>query len=343
MRLGKSGPRRPISVGQLARHIDGAHLHAVLRERAGLVRADDRGGSERFDARQMAHERRRAAMRCAPIASASVTVGQQPFRHVRDDDADREHQAHAQRQADEVADDEDQNADRDRQHCDEAAEDGDLLLQRRRCVGGRLGEARDVAERRVHAGREDERLCFAGHHDRAGQQDVAAVQQVTFGVGAACHARPAAASPVTVALFTRTPNASSSRQSAGTSSPALRKITSPGTTSSDGMTTTEPSRRARTLMRQQPLQGGHRPLRPVFLPEGKGPVDQNDGHDGDAERGHALAGRVDVGDEGQHGGTPQEHREEMGELADEPQRHGNASDALDPIRSELREAAVSLR
>jgi hypothetical protein len=33
----------------------------------------------------------------------------------------------------------------------------------------------------------------------------------------------------------------------------------------------------------------------------------------------------------------------MGELADEPQRHWNASDALDPIRSKLREAAVGLR
>ncbi len=53
-------------------------------------------------------------------------------------------------------------------------------------------------------------------------------------------------SPVTVALFTRTPNPSTSRQSAGTSSPAVRQMTSPGTTSSDGITTTAPSRCALT-------------------------------------------------------------------------------------------------
>jgi hypothetical protein len=56
----------------------------------------------------------------------------------------------------------------------------------------------------------------------------------------------ARASPVTVALFTRTLNASISRQSAGTLSPALNRITSPGTTSSDGITVTTPSRCALT-------------------------------------------------------------------------------------------------
>ena len=50
------------------------------------------------------------------------------------------------------------------------------------------------------------------------------------------------ASPVTVARFARTPNASIRRQSAGTLSPALNVMTSPGTISSDGITTTAPSR-----------------------------------------------------------------------------------------------------
>ena len=54
------------------------------------------------------------------------------------------------------------------------------------------------------------------------------------------------ASPVTVALLTRTPKPSTSRQSAGTSSPAVRKMTSPGTTSSDASTTVVPFRSALT-------------------------------------------------------------------------------------------------
>ena len=53
-------------------------------------------------------------------------------------------------------------------------------------------------------------------------------------------------SPVTVALFTRTPKASIRRQSAGTSSPSSSRITSPGTTSGAGISSTLPSRNAFT-------------------------------------------------------------------------------------------------
>ena len=169
-----------------------------------------------------------------------------------------------------------------------------------------------MAERRVHARRKN----------RAVASPVSTVVPASRTLrdrsrslsGAAWRSRETGlASPVNVALFTRTPNASSNRQSAGTSSPAERKITSPGTTSSDGMTTTRTITARAHATGQQPLQGGHRPLRPVFLPEGKGAVDQNDGHDGHAERAHALTWGVEVGTERQRGGTPQQRREDMRE------------------------------
>ena len=53
-------------------------------------------------------------------------------------------------------------------------------------------------------------------------------------------------SPVTVALLTRTENASITRQSAATKSPASSAITSPGTRSAAGLCSKTPSRITRT-------------------------------------------------------------------------------------------------
>jgi hypothetical protein len=94
------------------------------------------------------------------------------------------------------------------------------------------------------------RLRFAGGQRRAGEQDVAASQQVIL-VADAGVPRHRPGFSVTVALFTRTPNASSTRQSAGTSSPALNRITSPARVSSAGSTTTVALALRSHLMRQQ--------------------------------------------------------------------------------------------
>ena len=53
-------------------------------------------------------------------------------------------------------------------------------------------------------------------------------------------------SPVTVALLTRTENASIKRQSAGAISPASKAITSPGTSSAAGLCSKTPLRKTRT-------------------------------------------------------------------------------------------------
>ena len=57
-----ASPRIPARVGvghrdEPAGHVDRSHVHAVLRQRAGLVGADHRGRSQCLDAREVTHER----------------------------------------------------------------------------------------------------------------------------------------------------------------------------------------------------------------------------------------------------------------------------------------------
>ena len=72
----------------------------VLRERAGLVGANDRGAAERFDGGQMADQR--VAFRHALRAHRERQRDgrEQPLRHVRHDDADGENEVLPKRQPD---------------------------------------------------------------------------------------------------------------------------------------------------------------------------------------------------------------------------------------------------
>ena len=144
---------------------------------------------------------------------------------------------------------------------------------------------------------------------------------------------------MTVALFTRTPNASSSRQSAGTSSPAVRKITSPGTTSSGGITTTTPLPLHSDLMRQQTLQRVHRLFGSMLLPERKRAVDHDDADDRERERGHPLPRHLEVGDEGQERSQPEQDGEEVRELREETEDDRRLPEPLDAVGSELEPAS----
>ncbi len=63
-------------------------------------------------------------MRCAPMASDSVTVGSSPSRHDRDGDADREEEPVRRRRADEKGDQEEPDADADGDRRDASARRG---------------------------------------------------------------------------------------------------------------------------------------------------------------------------------------------------------------------------
>ena len=174
-----------------------------------------------------------------------------------------------------------------------------------------------LPERGVHPGREYQRLCFTARHRRAGQQDVPASQQVRLPVAGRASRETGRASPVIVALLTRTPNASTSRQSAGTSSPARQKDHVAGHDvlgrEHDGCAV----RAASYLVRKQSLQRRHRLLGAVLLPEREGAVDENHGDDGSRKHRHSLTRHLTVGDERQERSDPQQAGEEVGELREE--------------------------
>jgi len=97
----------------------------------------------------------------------------------------------------------------------------------------------------MRASREDEGLRFAGDERSAGEVPARSVLWLCIGSGSlhgSASREAGSDSPVTVALFTRTPNASTSRQSAGRMSPASSRIRSPGTRSLAGSSRTAPER-----------------------------------------------------------------------------------------------------
>ena len=74
----------------------------------------------------------------------------------------------------------------------------------------------------------------------------------------------------------------------------------------------------RHFVRQQLLKGEECRLGAVLLPEGKQSIHDNDGDDGHAERPHALSWLTRIRQEGEHPRDPQDDREEVRELPQEP-------------------------
>jgi hypothetical protein len=67
-------------------------LHAVLGESSGLVGTDDRRRSERLDRREPLDEGAAPRKRGNADSERERDRGQQTFRNVRDDQADREYE-----------------------------------------------------------------------------------------------------------------------------------------------------------------------------------------------------------------------------------------------------------
>ena len=91
------------------------------------------------------------------------------------------------------------------------------------------------------------------------------------------------------------------------------------------------------LLRQQLAQRDHGLLGPVFLPEGKETIDDDDADDGNTEPGHALAGIEMLGEKGQRGAYPQDDGKKVGEFARKREQQVLATDFLDVVRPELRQ------
>ncbi len=164
------GPRRPLrrrrwGLDELPGRPHPRHLHAVLRERSGLVRADDGDRAQRLHRRQPAHER--VALRHLP--------GPHGQRHGHDRrqrlgnrghrEAHRREEHERQGLPAQQAGDEHDRADAECRERQALAEVRQAPLQRGLALGGGLEELGDAAQFRGHAGcRGDSAPATVGDH-----------------------------------------------------------------------------------------------------------------------------------------------------------------------------------
>ena len=134
------------------------HGHAVFRQRAGLVGADDGDGTEGFDGRQLADQRMALEHPAAAQRQRGGDDGRQAFWHHGDEQADGGQQHVAERLAAEQT---------DREQGQRRAQSGDgevpahlrqLALKRGAAFRHALDHAGDLTQFRAHAG---------SHHDAA--------------------------------------------------------------------------------------------------------------------------------------------------------------------------------
>ena len=154
-----------------------AHRHLVLRERAGLVRADDRRAPERLDDRQAPHERLPLHHPADSDRERDRDDSGQRLGDDGDGERDAEHEHLDHRQSASEADDHDQRDDRHRRLAERGAQAIEIDLERRAAALDRLDQARDVAKLRRHAGGDDEPLAAPVHGHRAGVRHVASIAQ----------------------------------------------------------------------------------------------------------------------------------------------------------------------
>ena len=164
------------------------HSHAVLRERAGLIRADDLRAAERLHGRESADDRAAAAhVRHADGQHDRHDRGQS-LRNGRDREADGdqeriEHDAAVDRPGAQHADREHHHADAQHEPRQDAAQLRQAQLQGRLillCLRKRVG---DVAHLRLHAGLCDDGAAASVDDAAAKVEHVAAVTETDLAVG----------------------------------------------------------------------------------------------------------------------------------------------------------------
>ena len=113
-------------------HPDLPRRHLVLRERAGLVRADDRRAAERLHGREAADQRAALHEPLHAQRERNRDDGRQRLGHDGDRERDAEHQHVDERLAAHDTQRDDDDDDRERGAHQRAAEAVEVLLQRRR-------------------------------------------------------------------------------------------------------------------------------------------------------------------------------------------------------------------
>jgi hypothetical protein len=93
---------------------------------------------------------------------------------------------------------------------------------------------------------------------------------------------------------------------------------------------------------QQAPQRGQGLLGPIFLPEREGAVEDDHAHDGQPQGPHPGARIIDLGDEGQPGGQPEDEGQEVRETAHEAGEQRRALHTFDAVGPELQQAPLRL-
>ena len=165
---------------------DGAHRHFVAGQGAGLVRADHRCRTKRFDGRQFAHDgvgRRHSAH--AETESHGHDCGQRlgnrgnGKRHRKQEQA--EHDVERQRRRAEQAGGEHHGANAEHDDSEALAGTVEFLLERRRLLLGGLEQSGDAPDLGVHSGVDDHGAAAAVGRDGARKQHVDAIAEAHVG------------------------------------------------------------------------------------------------------------------------------------------------------------------
>ncbi|MNC10057.1 hypothetical protein D3C75_576920 [compost metagenome] len=311
-----------------------AHGHVVEGQGAGLVGADHRGRAERLDRRQVADQRVLPGHALGGHGQRQGHAGQQALGDVGDDDADGEDQVAPERQAQRLAEQEEQHADGHRQQRQLARQVDDLALQGRVALAAGLGQTGDFAELGVHAGGEHQGAAMTGYRRGTGQQQVGCAQPIggLAGLGRSCLCQRLAGQ-----------GGQADAQAVGLEQPAVGRhavaFLHQHHVAGHQLLGVQAGGAAVAqhgdLLRQQAGQRRHRPFGAVGLPEGETAVDEDDADDGRAEGGHALAGVVVFGEERHGRRQPQHQGEEVHELAGELPPQRLATNPLDAVETVL--------
>ncbi len=167
--------REHVEVYAVARQVRASDPHAVLRQRARLVRADHGGGAEGFHGGQLPDDRVAAGHPLDPDREDDRDGGGQALGDHGDGLAEREQHEVRQRQAAKEADDDNRRHGEDRERADELAERAHLLHERRQIRLDGLERRGDLAHLRVCTRRGDRERPVAADNEGAHVHDAVAV------------------------------------------------------------------------------------------------------------------------------------------------------------------------
>mmetsp|Transcript_12653 Transcript_12653/g.39934 ORF Transcript_12653/g.39934 Transcript_12653/m.39934 type:complete len:787 (+) Transcript_12653:1142-3502(+) len=171
--------------------VDGAvvpavlHGHAVLGERAGLVRGDHGGGAQGLDGLEVLDKHVLGVHALGREGEGHSHRGEEALGHVGHDDADGKHHVLDDGGADDDADDKEDHAEGDGHRGDKGDELLDLLGDGGILVGGLGGEAGDLAHNGAVAAADDAAAGLASLHDGRVEDKVGGLEGLGDGVAVA--------------------------------------------------------------------------------------------------------------------------------------------------------------